>query len=316
MATAKDILVKPIKSADAIAFVKAHHYSGKVAQNSQLHLGVFLNDRLHGVMQFGPSLDKRKIQGLVSGTQWHEFLELNRMAFDDVLPRNSESRALSIAWRLLKKHAPQVKWVISFADGTQCGDGTIYRAAGFVLTAIKKNDQIWIAPDDGEKFTRICAADTRRPEYERLQQKAAGARESRTSLTDGRSKGQQAQAQKIASHAIDNRVTESKKVVHAVATRTGGDWNKTLGATNGAASMKAYKEAGFRPLEGFQLRYIYFIDPTYRARLTVPELPYSKIEEMGARMYKGVRLSGERGETDNAADSNPQTEGASPIRSL
>ena len=85
MATAKDLIVKPIASADAIAFVKAHHYSGKVAQNSQLHLGVFLDGRLHGVMQFGPSLDKRKIQGLVSGTKWHEFLELNRMAFDDVL---------------------------------------------------------------------------------------------------------------------------------------------------------------------------------------------------------------------------------------
>ena len=147
MATAKDLIVKPIASSDAIAFVKAHHYSGKVAQNSQLHLGVFLNDRLHGVMQFGPSLDKRKIQGLVSGTQWHEFLELNLMAFDDVLPRNSESRALSIAWRLLKKHAPQVKWVVSFADGTQCGDGTIYRAAGFVLTGIKENAQILQMPD-------------------------------------------------------------------------------------------------------------------------------------------------------------------------
>ena len=27
-------------------------------------------------MQFGPSLDKRKIQGLVSGTGWNEFIEL------------------------------------------------------------------------------------------------------------------------------------------------------------------------------------------------------------------------------------------------
>jgi hypothetical protein len=306
MATAKDLIVKPIKSADAIAFVKAHHYSGKVAQNSQLHLGVFLDGRLHGVMQFGPSLDKRKIQGLVSGTQWHEFLELNRMAFDDVLPRNSESRALSIAWRLLKKHAPQVKWVVSFADGTQCGDGTIYRAAGFVLTAIKKNYQIWIAHDSDIKVFRITETNSNKLKQE-------GARESRTSLTDGKSKGQQAQAQKIASHAIVNRVTESKKVVNAVSTRTGGDWNKTYGATNGAASMKAYKEAGFRPLEGFQLRYIYFINPAYRARLTVPELPYSEIKARGAKMYKGIR---DTGETDNAPQSNAETGGASPTVSL
>ena len=44
-------------------------------------------------------------------TGWNEFLELNRMAFDSVLPRNSESRAISMSIRLLKKYAPQVKWI-------------------------------------------------------------------------------------------------------------------------------------------------------------------------------------------------------------
>src|SRR5574343_1116349 len=132
--SAKDIRVAPISAADAAALVRRVHYSGKIVNNSQLHLGVFLGGRLEGAMQFGPSLDKRKIQGLVRDTQWHEFIELNRMAFSEALPRNSESRAISIAMRLLRKHAPQIKWVISFADGTQCGDGTIYRASGFVLT--------------------------------------------------------------------------------------------------------------------------------------------------------------------------------------
>lgn len=289
MATAKDIIVKPIRGADANVFVKAHHYSGKVAKNSQLHLGVFLNDRLHGVMQFGPSLDKRKIQGLVSGTQWHEFLELNRMAFDDVLPRNSESRALSIAFRMIRKNAPQVKWIISFADGTQCGDGTIYRAAGFVLTAIKKNDQIWAAPD----------SDTR---------------DSRIAMTDNSSHKEQ---QKVR-NAIDNRVSETKKIRHAMEMRgvcTPGAPER-FGSANGAASMRPYIEAGFRPLDGFQLRYIYFLDPAYKDRLTVPILPFSEIERRGASMYKGQKITRERGETDNAPQSNAETEGASPIRSL
>jgi hypothetical protein len=254
MTTAKDIIVKPIKSHDANAFVKAHHYSGKVAQNSQLHLGVFLNDRLHGVMQFGPSLDKRKIQGLVSGTLWHEFLELNRMAFDDVLPRNSESRALSIAWRLLKKHAPQVKWVVSFADGTQCGDGTIYRAAGFVLTGIKRNSELYKMPDG--------------------------------------------------------------TVIHEVSIKTGVLANEMMKISGGVANARHYVRSNHGvTLDGFQLRYIYFIDPAYRARLTVPELPYSEIKARGATMYKGKR-PGETGEIDNAADTNLQTGGASPTVSL
>jgi hypothetical protein len=106
---------------------------------------------LEGAMQFGPSLDKRKLIGLVAGTAWNGFIELNRMAFSEVLPRNSESRAISIGLRLIKKHYPFIEWVISFADGTQCGDGTIYRASGFVLTGISQGS-MWELPPDLAKI--------------------------------------------------------------------------------------------------------------------------------------------------------------------
>ena len=65
MATAKDIVVKVIPSKIANEFTKKHHYSGKVVNNSQLHFGCFLDGKLHGVMQFGCPLDKRKVMGLV-----------------------------------------------------------------------------------------------------------------------------------------------------------------------------------------------------------------------------------------------------------
>jgi len=284
MGKAKDIILRPVTAQEANELVKRVHYSGKVVQNSQLHIGVFMGGKLEGAMQFGPSLDKRKIQGLVSGTAWHEFIELNRLAFTDALPRNSESRALAVAMKLLRKHAPQVKWVVTFADGTQCGDGTIYRAAGFVLTGIKANNQIWVAPD-GEIATRLVATDTRRPARQSLPAKIdqTSSRESRTSLTDGRSKGQQAAARRL------SRVTATKA-------------NNIL--ETGAASMRPFIEAGFKPLQGYQLRYIYFIDPTYRARLTVPELSYSEIERVGAGMYKGVSRAGsvDSGTADNQSE--------------
>ena len=147
MGRAKDIVVKVIPSKIANNFIKKHHYSGKVVSNSKLHFGVFLDNKLHGVMSYGSSLDKSKIIGLVKGTKWNEFLELNRMAFDDVLPRNSESRAISQSIKLIKKNAPHIKWIISFADGCQCGDGTIYRASNFVLTAIKPNEALFRLPN-------------------------------------------------------------------------------------------------------------------------------------------------------------------------
>lgn len=71
--TAKDIVVRPIDHKDAIRIVRRYHYSGTVVYNSQLHIGVFLGGKLEGALQFGPSLDKRKIVGLVAGTKWNEF---------------------------------------------------------------------------------------------------------------------------------------------------------------------------------------------------------------------------------------------------
>lgn len=246
--SAKDILVKPISRQDADRIVKACHYSGKVVQNSQLHFGVFLNGKCGGAMQFGPSLDKRKIQGLVSGTSWNGFIELNRMAFADWLPRNSESRAIGVALRMIRKAYPHIEWVISFADGTQCGDGTIYRASGFVLTGIKENTQIWKAPT-GEKF-------------------------SRTSMTKG-----------------------------------GNNFH------TGAASMKAYESNGFVLLPGFQLRYIYFLNPAAKGRLTVPILPFSEITRRGAEMYLGkTKRAGS--DTTDTAGLQPAKGGSIPTPAL
>ena len=141
MGRAKEIELKVIPKNIADKFVMTYHYSGKIVHNSQLHFGAFLDNRLHGVMQFGPSMAKDKIIGLVRGTEWNEFVELNRMAFDDYLPRNSESRCISQAIKLIKKNAPHIKWIVSFADAAQCGDGTIYRASNFVLTGYTKTEE-------------------------------------------------------------------------------------------------------------------------------------------------------------------------------
>jgi len=246
MVSAKDIIVKPITAQAANALVKRVHYSGKVVNNSTLHFGAYLNDRLEGAMSFGSPLDKRKVLPLVDGTQWNGMLELNRMAFSDVLPRNSESRAMAVAFRLIKKHYPHIEWILSFSDGTQCGDGTIYRASGFVLTSIKKNNSIWKAPT-GETFAE-------------------------TSLRPGIG----------GSAAIKKAETISRT------TMTKG---AHLAASGGKSSMQRFKDAGWKPIEGYQLRYIYFLNPSARQRLSVPILPFSKIDEMGAGMYKGVKVS-------------------------
>ena len=146
--------------------------------------------------------------------------------------------------RLLRRAYPALRWVVSFADGTQCGDGTIYRAAGFVLTKINSTSPTRRMPN-GELVTRMT-------------------------ITKGR-------------HILEN---------------------------NG----RAVWPKGSIPLPGFQLRYIYFLDPTARERLTVPIIPFSEIEKRGAGMYLGkprVRSV----DSDTPGD-QPGEGGATPTRTL
>ncbi len=236
MGRAKEIKLKVIPSKIAVPFVKKHHYSGKVVVNSNLHFGAFLDGKLHGVMSFGSSTDKSRIITLVKGTKWNEFMELNRMAFDDYLPKNSESRCISQAIKLIKKNAPNIKWIISFADGCSCGDGTIYRASNFVLTGIKKNAGICQLPS-GEKIHKLTL----------------------------------------------NTVPNKRRA------ELGG--KSFYDVTGGVYSFKKYLEySGAKLLDGYQLRYIYFIDKSYKDKLTVPILPFSTIDQLNARMYKGEKL--------------------------
>lgn len=226
MVSAKDMIIKVIPSATANDFIKKCHYSGKVVNNSQVHFGAFLNGHLHGAISLGPSLDKSKVIGLVKDTKWNEFIELNRLAFDDSLPKNSESRAIAIVMKLLKKNAPHLKWVISFADATQCGDGAIYRASGFHLVGIKENNRLLRMPDG--------------------------------TITHGINLTRQGSCN--VSKKYNPRQLSEHQIV---------------------------KELGAEYLPGYQIKYIYFLDKSKQADLTVPILPFKMIDDLGAGMYRG-----------------------------
>ena len=237
MGRAKEILVKVIPAKVANEFVKKHHYSGKVVNYSQVHFGCFLDDKLHGVLSYGGSVNKRALLPLVENSEWNDFIELNRMAFDDYLPKNSESRCIAISIKLLKKNAPQLKWIVSFADGVQCGDGTIYRASGFYLTNINSNVETYMLPNGD--------------------------------------------------------------IIQGFGIRTGGyvSWLKPYITKNkfdelrsgGTKSKIILDYIGAKKVNGNMFRYIYLIDKS--CKITVPILPFSKIDEMGAGMYKGEKIS-------------------------
>jgi hypothetical protein len=147
----KDIWIEPISAKIAIPFVKKYHYSHKVAATSLINFGAFLGKRLIGVAQFGRPINKYLHIKIVEGTKWNEFLEINRIVCIDDTPKNTESRFIAICIKLIKKNAPQIKWIMSYADACSCGDGTIYRASGFVLISINESSQLYKL-NNGEKL--------------------------------------------------------------------------------------------------------------------------------------------------------------------
>jgi hypothetical protein len=57
------------------------------------------------------------------------------------------------------------------------------------------------------------------------------------------------------------------------------------------SSSRFLKSINAEMIEGYQLKYIYILNDEVYNRLTVPILPFSEIDEMGAGMYKGEKVS-------------------------
>lgn len=127
-----NISVKEIEREKANKIIIKNHYSHKVYNGSYIHLGVFVDDNLVGVLQYGAAMNPASGNSVVSGTQIENFLELNRMWIDDSAGNTSESQAISCSIRYIKHRYPKVKWIQSFAD-ERCGCyGIVYQACSFI----------------------------------------------------------------------------------------------------------------------------------------------------------------------------------------
>jgi len=130
--------VRVIPRPQAVDTIRRHHYSGRVVNNSYIHLGVFWAGAFSGALQFGYALNPSSGRRTVADTGNREYLELNRMWIESSVPRNGESKSISYAVKLIKQLYPQVGWIQSFAD-ERCGRfGVVYQASNFLYLGSHK----------------------------------------------------------------------------------------------------------------------------------------------------------------------------------
>ena len=132
--------IKEIERDLANFIITENHYSKKVYNATYIHLGLFINDELLGVLQYGYAMNPASQGSVVAETKIDEYLELNRMWLDDKAKKNSESKAISYSIKYIKNKFPKIKWIQSFADERCGGFGIVYQAANFYFYGEHRSD--------------------------------------------------------------------------------------------------------------------------------------------------------------------------------
>lgn len=129
------------------------HYSGCMPPGKTVKIGVWEHGRFVGVVIFSrgasPTLLRR--YGLTQA----EGCELTRVALRE--HRTPTTRIVAIALRMLKRHCPGMRLVVSFADPMQDHVGVIYQAGGWLYTGTSKPNYNFVINGRVRHRRFICA---------------------------------------------------------------------------------------------------------------------------------------------------------------
>ena len=144
-----DFYIKAIERGLSNQIIIKNHYSKKVYNGTYIHLGVFVNHDIKGVLQYGYAMNPASCSSVVDGTKKNEYLELNRMWISDDAGKYPESKSISYSIKYIKKKYPKIKWIQSFADERCGGFGIVYQACSFDYYG-EHTSKFWEL--DGETF--------------------------------------------------------------------------------------------------------------------------------------------------------------------
>lgn len=128
------LLIAPCTHAAAQFAVTRWHYSRSLPVGKLVKYGVWESGKFVGVVLFAWGANKDL--GTPYGLTLTECCELVRIALTK--HQTPVSRIVSICLRLLKKHSPGLRLVVSFADPTEQHHGGIYQAGNWVYTGTSK----------------------------------------------------------------------------------------------------------------------------------------------------------------------------------
>lgn len=148
-------------SLDAARFAcERWHYSGSLPMPPRVNIGVWEGGRFIGVVMFSRGASAKLLNPY--GLKQDEGCELTRVA----LTKHAApvSRIVAIAIRILSRHSPGMRLIVSFADPHEGHHGGIYQAGGWVYAGTTAATKQFIGPDGKTYHNRqVAAADPSLP---------------------------------------------------------------------------------------------------------------------------------------------------------
>lgn len=128
---------KKITYNDTKPFLIKKHYAHRMPSISFAY-GLFLNNKLHGVLTFGEPASRSLVVGIAGKGNAKNVIELNRLYVDDVVSLNYRNATSQFVGWGLKQLKPFNKIVVSYADSGMNHIGYIYQATNFLYTGKTK----------------------------------------------------------------------------------------------------------------------------------------------------------------------------------
>ena len=128
-----DWVIRLVDYSHVKRFIYQHHYARIIPSTVVVSYGLYIGDELYGLSAWGYGVrPKHTIKKWFPLLDVDNYFELNRLCLLDVMPRNSESRFLSLVVRRLKRDFPRLQVLLSWADGLRGKPGYVYQACSWL----------------------------------------------------------------------------------------------------------------------------------------------------------------------------------------
>ena len=153
----KKYFIEEIDATTANKVTKQYHYSHQGFLGAKLNLGIFhkVSKELVGVLQWGRSAahNIRLDRYVKEPLSVNEYYELNRFCMADSEEKNSESQAISLGIKWIKKNQPSVRLLVSYAGRKEGNYGYIYQATNWEYLGYFISPAFWSL--DGKEYHQL-----------------------------------------------------------------------------------------------------------------------------------------------------------------